>query len=136
MIYSSKAEDGSSDFLTINSDISFNKNNLISGHIDFIQNNAAGSLFLSSDKGVQKYLINLPNNNWLSFIPISIDNSLRNIKFSLKMIGDNKYNSLNSLGYFDISGKESDILNFSAIKGKFIQSFKDNISLVSFQPNK
>lgn len=133
MIYSSKAEDGSSDFLTINSDISFNKNNLISGHIDFIQNNVAGSLFLSSDKGVQKYLINLPNNNWLSFIPISIDNSLRNIKFSLKMIGDNKYNSLNSLGYFDISGKESDILNFSAIKGKFIQSFKDNISLVSFQ---
>ena len=48
------------------------------------------------------------------------------------MIGDNKYNPLNSLGYFYISGQESDILNFSAIKGKFIQSFKDNISLVSF----
>ena len=73
MIYSLEAEEISSEFLKINSDLSFNKNNLINGHINFIKNNVAGSLFLSSDEEVQKYLINLPNNDWLSFIPIDID---------------------------------------------------------------
>ena len=132
MIYSLEAEEISSEFLKINSDLSFNKNNLINGHINFIKNNVAGSLFLSSDEEVQKYLINLPNNDWLSFIPIDIDDSFRNIRFSIKMFGDNKYKSFNSIGYFELSGDESDALKFSEIKGQFIQSYKDNISLLSF----
>ena len=130
MIYSLEAEEIPSEFLKINSDLSFNKNNLINGHINFIQNNVAGSLFLSSDKGVQKYLINLPDNDWLSFIPINIDDSFRNIRFSIKMFGDNKYKSFNSIGYFELSGNESNTLKFSKIEGQFIQLYKDNTSLV------
>ena len=132
MIYSLESEEIPSEFLKINSDLSFNKNNLINGHINFIQNNVAGSLFLSSDKGVQKYLINLPDNDWLSFIPINIDDSFRNIRFSIKMFGDNKYKSFNSIGYFELSGNESNTLKFSKIEGQFIQLYKDNTSLVSF----
>ena len=41
MIYSLDAEEISPEFLKINSDLSFNKNNLINGHINFIQNNVA-----------------------------------------------------------------------------------------------
>ena len=132
IIYPLEVEDASLEFLKINSNISFNKDNLINGHIHFIQNNITGALFLSADKEVQRYFINLPDNDWLSFLPLGLDNNFKKIKFSIKMIGDDRNKSFNSNGYFRLSGEETDLLKFSKIKGQFIQSYKDGTSLISF----
>ena len=83
IIYPLEVEDASLEFLKINSNISFNKDNLINGHIHFIQNNITGALFLSADKEVQRYFINLPDNDWLYFLSLGLDNNFKKIKFSI-----------------------------------------------------
>ncbi|GEM_PF-954498 len=143
MILNSKISDGkiyyqdipenTSEFLEINSSISFDKNNIINGNIHLIKNNVMGSLFFSSKSGEQRYLLNLPENDWLGFLPIEISAGLKKLRFSINMIGNDKNASLNSIGRFKAKSADDQLNQSYDLNGDFIQSYKNNISLISFK---
>ena len=132
-IYYQDISENTSEFVEINSSISFDKNNVINGNIHLIKNNVIGSLFFSSKSGEQRYLLNLPENDWLGFLPIEISAELKKLRFSINMIGNDKNASLNSIGHFKATSTDKQLNHYYDLNGDFIQSYKNNISLISFK---
>ena len=117
----------SEDFFELNSEIIFYKSNLINGYINLINNNENGNIYFSFKDDAQNFLINLPSNNWIE--PFTDNNDIKNSIFSVKLIGGVENNSIFSIGSFHIDTIGNQI---DDIKGKFIQSYKDNTALLSF----
>ena len=132
-IYYQDTSKNTSEFVKINSNISFDHNNIINGNIHLIKNNVLGSLFFSSKSGDQRYLVNLPENDWLAFLPIEINAEFKKFRFSINMIGNDKNESLNSIGHFRLISSDELLNEPYKVNGDFIQSYKNNISLMSFK---
>ena len=119
-------------FDSINADIAINSSHLINGYLHLSQKNKMGSIFLASNDKYQKYIINLPNNNWLSNFPTRQQDDLKEIKFSLNLIGNNILQSWNTVGSFSGSNLMNEYIEFSDLSGEFTQTYFNKIAFISF----
>ena len=125
-IYSLNNENISSESLGINSNIILNKNSLLDGYIHFIHKEQMGSVYFSSIKNNQRFLVSLPFSDWIS---IAKQERIKQTRFSINLVGGVKDDFLNSIGSFELNEKGYGLNN---LNGNFVQSYKNNVAFISF----
>ena len=125
-IYSLNNENISSESLGINSNIILNKNSLLDGYIHFIHKEQMGSVYFSSIKNNQRFLVSLPFSDWIS---IAKQERIKQTRFSINLVGGVKDDFLNSIGSFELNEIGYGLNN---LNGNFVQSYKNNVAFISF----
>ena len=121
------------DHLKINAELNINTVDHIDGYIHLVKENIMASVFLTSKNNTQKYLINIPSNAWLSNLPIELNDDLKNLRFSLNLMGDKKSSIWNSIGSLNIRELKSNFLKLKEINASFSGLYQDKSIFLSLR---